>query len=77
MRIKRKDEFGDIGTVVYYNFHYFIPDPDYVLDPELIPTQRRNNVVAYNNYLKLETKNLYYYLNLNIIYLLTFVHFSF
>ena len=51
MRIKRKDEFGDIGTVVYYNFHYFIPDPDYVLDPELIPTQRRNNVVAYNNYL--------------------------
>lgn len=45
MRIKRKDEIGDIGTAVFYKFKKFIPDPDYKVDPNLFPEEDRDRRV--------------------------------
>ena len=52
MRIKRKAEFGDIGTVVYYSFpNYFIPDPEYKIDPKLLKNKTKAQIDQMNTFL--------------------------
>lgn len=60
MRIKRIDEFSDLGTAVFYDFQYFIPDLDYVLDPKLFPGKTESQIQLYNEFIthgRLDTSN--------------------